>query len=228
MQSELSKQHNLDEAAANVGSKMETTPGSITTDDAKAIHRAETRAAGQQPPSGSLSSQAQHQAAINEGATSGSTTAASMDSTTQSQMDRQANFQEAASTVGSKMVNEPGNVTKEEADLLHSREQRAFGVTEKGGLASQAQHQVAENEGATTSGSTATPADPNIQSQMERQANYEDAASAVGSKLASNPESITKEDADLLHSREHRAMGHTEKGGLAAQAQHQVAENQKS
>lgn len=45
-----------------------------------------------------------------------------------------------------KMANDPEHVTKEEADLLHSREQRAFGNTSKGGVASQAQSMVAENE----------------------------------------------------------------------------------
>lgn len=151
MQSELTKQRNLEETAANVGSKLETAPGSITKEDAQSVHRAESRALhGQQPPSGSISSRAQHEAAVNEGATSTSRTTAPTDPTVQSQMDRQANFEDAASKIGSKLVNEPGNVTKEEADILHSREHRAFGYTEKGGLASQAQHQVAENEGATT------------------------------------------------------------------------------
>ncbi|KAL8828616.1 MAG: hypothetical protein Q9170_006527 [Blastenia crenularia] len=228
MQSELAKQRNLEQTTANVGSKLDTAPGSITKEDAQAMHRAESRAlGGQQPGSGSLTSRAQHEAAVNQVATPEATTAANSDPAVQSQMDRQANFQDAASTVGGKLVNEPGNVTKEEADLLHSREQRAFGITEKDGLASQAQRQVAENEGATTVHSAGGPLNPNVQSQSDRQANYEDVAAKVGSKLTNDPGNITKEDADLLHSREHRALGHTEKGGLAAQAQHQVAENQK-
>ncbi|KAL8700412.1 MAG: hypothetical protein Q9201_005459 [Fulgogasparrea decipioides] len=229
MQSELTKQRNFEEVSANVGSMLDTSPGSITKEDAQAIHRAETRASGgQQPPSGSITSQAQHEAAVNEGTSSTRTTAAPLDSNTQSQLDRQANYEDVASKVGGKLVNEPGNVTKKEADLLHSREQRAFGVTEKGGLASQTQHQAAENEGATTTRSTAAPTNPNVQSQLDRQANYEDVASKVGSKLANDPEHINKEEADLLHSREQRAFGHTEKGGLAAQAQHQAAANQKA
>ncbi|KAI4177870.1 MAG: hypothetical protein LQ348_005756 [Seirophora lacunosa] len=229
MQSELTKQRNLEETVANVGSKLETAPGSITKEDAQAVHRAESRAlGGQQPQSGSISSQAQHEAAVNEGAASTSRPAAPSDPTVQSQMDRQANFEDAASGIGSKLVNEPGNVTKEEADTLHSREQRAFGRTEKGGLASQAQHQVAENEGATTGRSGGAPADPSMQSQQHRQANFEDIAAKVGNKLEKEPGNITKEEADTLHSREHRALGHTEKGGVAAQAQHQAAENLKS
>jgi hypothetical protein len=43
-------------------------------------------------------------------------------------------------------ANAPESVTKEEADLLHSREQRAFGETSKGGIASKAQSMAAENE----------------------------------------------------------------------------------
>lgn len=236
MQSELTKQRNLKATAAEVGSKLETAPGSITKGDAQAIHRAESRAlGGQQPQSGSLSSQAQHEAAVNEGATSTSRNgtmstsgnAGPVDPTVQSQLDRQANFDDAASKVGSKLMNEPGNVTKDEADLLHSREQRAFGTTEKGGLASQAQHQVAENEGATAQRSTRASGNPNVQSQKDRQANFEDVAAKVRDKLVNEPGNVTKADADTLHSREQRAFGHTEKGGLAAQAQHQVAENQK-
>lgn len=227
MQSELTKQRNFEETATSVGSKLETAPASITKEDAQAVHRAESRVSGgQQPGSGSITSQVQHEAAVNEGATSASTAAAPVNPTVQSQTDRQKNFEDAANKIGSKLANEPSNVTKEDANLLHSREQRAFGYTEQGGLAAQAQHQVAENEGATTR-SAAAPVDPNVQSQMDRQANYQEAAAKVGGKLVNEPDNVTKEEADLLHSREQRAFGHTEKGGLAAQAQHQVAENQK-
>ena len=65
----------------------------------------------------------------------------------QSQLDKEANYAQAADEVGSKMANEPGNVTKEDGDLLHSRETRAFGATEKGGIASQAQSLASENAG---------------------------------------------------------------------------------
>ena len=64
-------------------------------------------------------------------------------------MDREANYVEAADKVGTKLATEPGNVTKEEGDLLHSRETKAFGATEKGGIASQAQSQAAKNAGDT-------------------------------------------------------------------------------
>ena len=65
----------------------------------------------------------------------------------QSQLDRNANYEEAADKVGTKMATDPGSVTKEDGDLLHSRETKAHGITEKGGIASQAQSQAAANQG---------------------------------------------------------------------------------
>jgi hypothetical protein len=44
------------------------------------------------------------------------------------------------------MQSDPESVTKKEANLLHSREQRAFGETSKGGITSQAHSVVSENE----------------------------------------------------------------------------------
>ena len=74
---------------------------------------------------------------------------ASLTSAEQSQLDRKANYEEAADKVGAKLATEPGNVTKEDGDLVHSRETKAFGNTEKGGVASQAQSQAAKNAGDT-------------------------------------------------------------------------------
>lgn len=145
----------------------------------------------------------------------------------QSQLDREANYNQAADQIGTKMANNPSNITKEEADLLHSREHRAFGATEKGGIASQAQSLAAENAGnkktSSTNGGTALT--PEQQSQQDREANFAQAADQVGSKMETDPKSVTKEDADLLHSREHKAHGITEKGRIASQAQSLVSEN---
>lgn len=146
----------------------------------------------------------------------------------QSQLDREANYVEAADQIGTKMSTNPSNITKEEADLLHSREHRAFGATEKGGIASQAQSLAAENAGDKKTSSTvggATNLTPEQQSQLDRETNFAQAADQVGSKMETNPGSVTKEDADLLHSREHRAHGLTEKGGIASQAQSLASEN---
>ena len=48
--------------------------------------------------------------------------------------------------IGAKMANDPGHVTQEDAHLLHSREVRAFGGAEKGGIAAQAQKLASKNE----------------------------------------------------------------------------------
>ena len=71
---------------------------------------------------------------------------AGMDPAAQSAADRQKNFEQAAAEVSQKMATNPEKVTPEEGNMLHSREQRAFGQTEKGGVASHAQSLASENE----------------------------------------------------------------------------------
>ena len=123
------------------------------------LHSRKTRAAGgQQPLRGDLASTAQSLAAANErgdkaqaaatstGSAPGNVTI-NLSSAEQSQLDKEANHVQAADKVVSKMANEPGSVTKEDGDLLHSRETRAFGATEKGGIASKAQSLASENAG---------------------------------------------------------------------------------
>ena len=132
-------------------SKVSNSPASVTADDAQQLHGAASRAnGGQQPPSGSLASQTQSLAAKNEqgGSTSASSQASQgqSDPTAQSRLDRQKNYEEAADVVKQKLQQDPATVTKEDGDIMHSREQKAFGTTAKGGLASQAQTQAAKNE----------------------------------------------------------------------------------
>ena len=155
MQSEMTKKRNLEEAAAKVGSKLENAPNTVTSEDASLLHSREARLQGG-PTKGDLASQAQSVAAANEqgatiqtNTTSGSGANANLNPSEQSQLDRKANFVEAADKVGTKLDTEPENVTKEEGDLLHSRETKAFGATEKGGIASKAQSQAAKNAGDT-------------------------------------------------------------------------------
>ena len=69
--------------------------------------------------------------------------------------------------------------------------------------------------------------DPATQSQLDREANYVEAAEQVGGKLATDPDAVTKEDAAHMHSREHRAFGETAKGGIASHAQRLASENEK-
>ena len=155
MQSELTRKRNLEDVAAKVVSKLETAPETVTSEDASLLHSREARVQGG-PVKGDLASQAQSVAAANEqGATvqtnrpQGSSADADLTPAQQSQLDREANYVEAADKVGTKLATEPENVTKEEGDLLHSRETKAFGTTEKGGIASKAQSQAAKNAGDT-------------------------------------------------------------------------------
>ena len=153
MQSKTTKQRNLEETAAKVLSKLEISPDTVTSDDASLLHSREARVMGG-PTKGDLASQAQSVAAANEKGTTvqtnptqGSGVKADLTPGEQSQLDREANYVEAADQIGAKLATDPGSVTKEDGDLLHSRETKAFGATEKGGIASQAQSQAAENAG---------------------------------------------------------------------------------
>jgi len=81
----------------------------------------------------------------------------------------------------------------------------------------------------TTSAATTTATsttNPSTQSAVHREQNFQDAVSQVQPKLEQDPASITEEDAALLRSREVRAHGGSAKGGVAATAQKQVAQNQ--
>lgn len=91
-----------------------------------------------------MSADAERLASVNEGDTK--STNAALDSAEQSAIDRARNFQKAADKVMSKMANEIEHVTKEDADLLHSRDRRGFEYTSKGGVTSQAQSMAAENK----------------------------------------------------------------------------------
>ena len=97
------------------------------------------------PPPDSISAEAERLASVNEGATK-LPNKGEIDPDSQSKVDRVENFNEVAGNVATKMANDPEHVKKEEADLVHSREHRAFGETSKGGIASQAQSLAAENE----------------------------------------------------------------------------------
>ncbi len=153
MQSQTTKQRNLEDIAAKVVAKLDNAPETVTSEDASLLHSREARVMGG-PTKGDLASQAQSVAAANEqGATiqanrtQSSGTNENLTPAQQSQLDREANYVEAADKIGTKMATEPESVTKEDGDLLHSRETKAFGATEKGGIASQAQSQAAKNSG---------------------------------------------------------------------------------
>lgn len=148
----------------------------------------------------------------------------------QSELTKQRNAQQVDQSLGSKVATDPSSVTAKDAQTLHRRESRALGGQQPrpDSLASQAQSLAAKNEqGAPVSNqSNSGFTDPPVQSQLDRQNNYEDAADMVKQKLEQNPEAVTTEDGNLMHSRETKAFGTAEKGGLASQAQSQASKNE--
>ncbi|KAF1951852.1 hypothetical protein CC80DRAFT_187655 [Byssothecium circinans] len=110
---------------------------------------------------------------------------------------------------------ELGTVTKAEADRLHSLEARAHGHTEKGGLTSVAQSVAAKRE-RTLSLSDSRP---------ELETELQEESAKVQPKV--EQETVSKAEADRLHSLEARAHGHTEKGGLTAAAQSVAAKRER-
>ncbi|KJX98630.1 hypothetical protein TI39_contig399g00002 [Zymoseptoria brevis] len=145
MQSQASRTQNFEQAVQEVGAKMQNDPASVSSEDAAYLKSREARVIGQgQPPADSISAEAQRLASATKEARKSSRQPS--DPTEQSANDRVSNFEAVADDVARKMASNPASVTKDEADLLHSREQRAFGNTSKGGIASQAQSIAAENE----------------------------------------------------------------------------------
>lgn len=138
--------------------------------------------------------------------------------------------------------------TTQDANLLKSHEARSTGQVQlpMNSIPADTQHLISANDytsnttavpvpriaptiiaapapGATTT--TTAPLDPAQQSRLAKEQNFQQAASDIGSKMVNNPDHVTKADADLLHSREQRAQGHTEKEGVAAQVQKLANDN---
>lgn len=136
MQSEFTKQRN---AAQGIGrSSNKSAAGQAISDVTKAE-------GGTTQGSTSAQMQSEITKAQNAGSGQGGPSE-SVDPTTRSQTDRETNLIDAEQEMVPKMQNDPEHVTKEDASLLRSRETRAHGVTEKGGIAATAQHMAAENE----------------------------------------------------------------------------------
>ncbi|GAB7330609.1 hypothetical protein MBLNU13_g02187t1 [Cladosporium sp. NU13] len=202
MQSQVGKTRNFEQVAQEVGSKMQNAPETITREDAAYLKSREARAIGQgQPPSDWIASDAERLASRNEGATKSSTPKGPSDPVSQSAADRAANFEKEAENIVTKMATNA----------------YACGQTSKGGVASQAQSLANDN----MKNPSAT------QSAADRAENFDQTADQITDKLANAPETISKEDGDLAHSREQRAFGATHKGGLASQAQSQANANER-
>ena len=87
----------------------------------------------------------------------------------------------------------------------------------------------AKVEAEAASHSTTTPSlEQAIETKEAKELDFKKAANIIVPKMLHDPEHITKEDADLLHSTDRRAHSTVEKGGVTAQAQHLAAKNEAS
>ena len=104
---------------------------------------------------------------------------------------------------------------------------KAEGGTTKGSTSAKMQSELTKAQNTDSDPTPSLSADPLSQSRMDREANLADAYEKVVPKIEIDSEHVTSEDANLLHSREVRAHGVSEKGGPGATAQHLAAENEK-
>ena len=125
------------------------------------------------------------------------------------------------------MQQDPTSVTADDANYLKSREARATGQAQppKDSVSADAQRLAAANEQGAAPKAKTGPLSPAEQSHLTKERNLEQTVNEVASK---DPSQITQDDANLLHSREQRAHGHTEKGGVASQAKTIANENTRS
>ncbi|KAI9715215.1 MAG: hypothetical protein M1828_000913 [Chrysothrix sp. TS-e1954] len=130
MQSEMTKQANAEQVDAHVADKL-AKGEPITKQEASLAESRESRAmGGQRPPPGSVAAQAQSAAAKDAAAPQ-----------------KDANLAKTTSDVKAKLDSAPQTVTPDDANKARSAETKAKGVTEKGGVAAQAQSQAAANQG---------------------------------------------------------------------------------
>ena len=139
MQSELTKQRNAEQGVYDNDTSAGTSNKSAAGQKISEVAKAEGGTT-----KGSAS--AKMQSELTKAQNNNQTPNFGADGATRSPVDKEANFAEAKAKVMPKIQADPEHVTKEDANLLRSREQRAHGVTEKGGVAASAQHLAAENE----------------------------------------------------------------------------------
>lgn len=153
----------------------------------------------------------------------GGTTKGSTSAQMQSELTKQRNAEQ-----GMYDNNTTGTTSnKSAAGQMISEVAKAEGGTTKGSTSAKMQSELSKAQNANQTPNLGTGTDPATQSSMTKEANFADAQDKVVPKMDNDPEHVTKEDANLLRSRETRAHGVTEKGGVAATAQHLAAENEK-
>jgi hypothetical protein len=138
----------------------------------------------------------------------------------------EAELQEEIAKIKPKI--DEGTVTIDEANHLHSLEARAHGHTEKSGFTSTAQSVAAKRErqlsfssdsNLTSNRSCANSKTitPHGQSHHNKETNLCQVEAAIEHKIEQG--TITEANANLLHSRETRVNGRTDKNGMATSAQ---------
>lgn len=248
MQSDVAKSQQ-----SNTSSNTKTPEGQTISEVAKA-EGGTTKGSKSAQLQSELTKQRNAEQGVYDNNTSGNTNGATSPNTTQSpeaQTISEVAKAEGGMTKGSKSAQMQSDLTKKrnaEQGVYDNNTNGTITVDTAGtgnSPAGQAIFEVAKAEGGTTKGSTSakmqselskaqnagqTPnlsTDPINQSHNTKEANLEDAKAKVVPKMENDPEHVTKEDASLLRSRETRAHGVTEKGGVAATAQHLAAENEK-
>ena len=160
----------------------------------------------------------------------GGTTKGSASAQMQSELSKQRNAEQGV--YDNTTTSTGGTETKSAAGQKISEVAKAEGGTTKGSSSAKMQSELtkAQNAGQTPNLDAAAAGqgiDPATRSKTTKEANFEDAKEKVVPKMEHDPEHVTAEDANLLRSRETRAHGVTEKGGLAAKAQQLAAQNLK-
>ena len=176
--------------------------GTVTKAEADHLHSLEARCHGH-TEKGGLTSLAQSVAAKRERQHSDAsnkqghsrTPSLTLTPAEQSRKDKETALHKTQDAIRVKLETDPEHITKEDAALLERRERRAHGAIPLGSLTAE------------------------VQSLADKNANLHQAEATIHPKLENEPENVTKEDAALLESRERKARGNIEKGGMASCAQ---------
>jgi len=232
----------LQEEIAKIEPKV--AEGTVTIEEANHLHSLEARVHGHTEKGGitsiaqSVAAKRERQLSLSGGSSPvGNRSRANSRALTpqeQSHRDKEANLHKAEATIKPKV--EQGTVTEADANLLHSRETRAHGQTEKDGLTASAQSLASKKRHESLSDQTNISAQGSMeeykhrkeQSQHDRELNLKLAEMTLEPKIKNEPEHLKQEDAAYLQSREQRAHGHVDKGGMAAQAMASVHKRENS
>ncbi|KAI4122142.1 MAG: hypothetical protein LQ347_006608 [Umbilicaria vellea] len=199
-------------------------------------HRNFSIRSGVQQVQGKTNSQRISELARKEGGPTEGSPAAQL----QSQVTKERQAQQGNSQQGNSQQGNNQQTGKSIEGQLISEVAREEGGTSKGSESARLQSQLTKernaHQGTGQAGSTlqqnpatsSRSSNPTQQSQQARQADYEEVASKVQEKITTDPASVTPEDGNLARSRETRAFGTTEKGGVAATAQSLGSENAKA